>query len=532
MDNKQLIKISRKIVALDANRLRSLQEKYDAENEVFEDVISAFEELSDIIESDSEIEQNRSFWDKLIKNFDPEEISEEIITYIASGLFVRALKLLEQLSQAENNRQQVLEKFENDAELEKKTKKELLALLKEIRKERKLLNNFDKIKQDLLTRINAMAEKTEKLKKNSNLKDIATNKTIKDYMSEIKDLFNQAADIINTDNNIGETQDDINKLNAGQDKIKNIIKEGRYVREQSKTNDSNPSHSNGSIQQKLTSLESDSSFNVDEIKTMLANFSNAAGAKITGDIKTKLESNKNIIVTQTGKSETEIEDILNKKLYDDPSSIKQTIQNDVNELNNLLDANKLNDFYNKIKEISREPNNYFKLPAFNQLFNEFGKKSQLKDLLIDSFKQYDCKSIIDEIKTKFEEIVNNYNPVSLRVTTASIQKIASKITKDIMTAGYYSWNNPNDKLQNFIDLLLELVDALEKNDIKRIKKILENKVGNYGQTILLTKELYDRLMNIIDAIEKALNEHKDDFDGKSFANDIKRLAKDIEKIYF
>jgi molecular chaperone GrpE (heat shock protein) len=128
--------------------------------------------------------------------------------------------------------------------------------------------------------------------------------------------------------------------------------------------------------------------------------------------------------------------------------------------------------------------------------------------------------------------VNNYNPVSLRVTTASVQKIASKIAKDIMAAGYYGWNNPNNKLQNFIDLLLELADALEKNDIKRIKKILENKVGNYGKTILLTKELYDRLMNIIDAIEDALNEHKDDFDGKSFANDIKRLANDIERIYF
>lgn len=447
MNDKQLIKIARKITALDASRLRSLQKEYDAENEVFEDVISAFEQLSEIIDGDAEIEQNRSFWDKLIKNFDPEEISEEIITYIASGLFVRAFKLLEQLSQAENNRQQVIEKFEDDAELEKKTKKELLALLKEIRKERKLLRNFDKIKDDLLTRVNDMASRAENLKKNSKLKDIAVNKTIKDSMLEIKDLFDQAADIINTDNNIGETQDDINKLNAGQDKIKNMIKEGRYVREQSKTNDSNPSPSNVSIQQKLTSLESDSNFDVSEVKTMLTNFSGDAGSKIDADIKNELKHNKNIIVTQTGKNESEIDVIINNKLFDDTSSsIKAKIENGVRELNNLLDANKLTDFYNKIKEISKNPNNYFKLQAFNQLFNEFGKKSQLKDLLINSFKQYDCKPIIDEVKTKFEEIVNNYNPVSLRVTTASIQKIASKIAKDIMAAGYYGWNNPDNKL--------------------------------------------------------------------------------------
>ena len=43
MNNIQIAKIARNILALDAKRLRSLQEKYDDEYEVFDEVISEFE---------------------------------------------------------------------------------------------------------------------------------------------------------------------------------------------------------------------------------------------------------------------------------------------------------------------------------------------------------------------------------------------------------------------------------------------------------------------------------------------------------
>jgi hypothetical protein len=74
MNNLQAIKIARKIVALDASRLRELQKKYDDEYDIFDEVIEIFEEMRELIREDESLESNRSIWEKLFRDYDPDEI--------------------------------------------------------------------------------------------------------------------------------------------------------------------------------------------------------------------------------------------------------------------------------------------------------------------------------------------------------------------------------------------------------------------------------------------------------------------------
>ena len=79
-----------------------------------------------------------------------------------------------------------------------------------------------------------------------------------------------------------------------------------------------------------------------------------------------------------------------------------------------------------------------------------------------------------------------------------IAKELVKIAKQLK-ANYYGWDNPTRGIEVFTEFLRELLDALNKNDKKLIKKAL-GKIENYGKAVLLTKDIYNELLSIIESI--------------------------------
>lgn len=105
-----------------------------------------------------------------------------------------------------------------------------------------------------------------------------------------------------------------------------------------------------------------------------------------------------------------------------------------------------------------------------------------------------------------------------------------KIAKELTAASsLYGWNNPDDKVQIFADLLGDLIDALKEGNVKSIEKALKA-VQNYGKSILLTKKLHYDIISILAEIEEAMKD--EEFDGEKIAKEIEEVIKEIVKTYF
>jgi hypothetical protein len=61
-------------MALNSSDLRRLQNKYDDESDVFDEVVSEFENWTEMIESDENLKNEQGFWQQMFHGYDPAEL--------------------------------------------------------------------------------------------------------------------------------------------------------------------------------------------------------------------------------------------------------------------------------------------------------------------------------------------------------------------------------------------------------------------------------------------------------------------------
>ena len=440
MNQKQIIKIARKIFALNAQDLRRLQEKYDEEVGIFEDSISDFEDLADSIDVNELGKKDRSIIEKLFKDYDPKKIETKIITYLAGGLYVKVLKMTNELVHADDNVDDILSEIQGG--LSSLSKEQLKTLYKESKKEKKVLAKIARGLSDkiiaLIDKIIARAEGFENnFKGDKALSALSKSEVMEQKMEEIIDSLQDAKAAVE-DYSIDDVEEKIQALEEGMEEIKALLKgeggKGDEIGDKEMTTQETKSESDkkeeqvpANLEEKINSLDGDDLFDAGSTIQSLNNFKISVSGGIDNDIKPQI--NVGLIKTVTGVQESEINQVINMVLHNDKDSIEQKVVSTMDEMVSLLYNKKIKEFYNKLKEINEKPGSYFKGAAYNNIYSYFDNNKELKDMLQNAFKRYNIKEIMEIITETFEQQVNNYKPMSLRVTrTSSINQIARRIT--------------------------------------------------------------------------------------------------------
>ena len=458
MNQKQANKIARKIFALNSKDLRRLQEKYDEEEGIFDQSITDFEDLSESINVNELGKKDRSLIEKLFKDYDPNEIQEKIITYLAGGLYVRVLKMTNDLVHADDKVQDIL--MQIDGDLSSLSSDKLKELYKESKKQIKLLKKISRgMLSKIIVTIDKIIERADgfesKFKKDKVLGNISKLEIMEQKMNEIKYSLEDAKEVV-SDYSVDQIEEKIQLLQDGMQKIKEILKGEKDKEEgikedsnnksqqesENKENSNNKEESNKSqyesenkeesssvsIDEKINVVDGDDLFDAGETIRLLNDFKENIVDGIDANIKPQI--NINLIESVTGVQESEIKEVIQLVLHKDKDSIEQKINGTMDELISLLYNKKIKEFYDKLKEINKKTGNYFKGAAFNNIYSYFDNNKELKEMLQNAFKKYNFKGIMETITKKFEEQVNNYKPTSLRITrTSSINQIAKRITK-------------------------------------------------------------------------------------------------------
>lgn len=454
MNNKDFTRIAKKITALTVEKLRKLQENYDQETGYFDEVVSSFEDMKDSIADDESLEENRGFWQKLTTDYDPDQITETITTYIAGGKFIRVLKTTHQIIEATENLDELLEKFENSYDLSQLTKKELTALAKQTRNEKKIISRIKKIVEKIFGLIDEMLAKANNLKGSKKLKDIAKNETVKGCVDDIIATLEDAKqELENKKIGIGPDGVEINvqqiggQLQDGLDKIAKHIKEGNYKQEES--NSSGASGASGNIEKKLEELEGDTRMDKTTISDQLTNLKDTKlEEKIRSQVKSYLIAVTPNLASKTGKPEdnptptpTPTDPLGIKQLIDgyvdgsEPKSLKTLALQKINELIGDLNNGKYKDFYTKLMNYQKNSASLFIGAAMDELKEKINdgltndKKVQ-RDDLNKGYKSFNdtIQEDFKKIRIDFQNLVQNYDKNALRVTrTSSLNKIARRV---------------------------------------------------------------------------------------------------------
>lgn len=448
MNNKDFARIAKKITALTVEKLRKLQENYDQETGYFDEVVSSFEDMKDSIADDESLEENRGFWQKLTTDYDPDQITETITTYIAGGKFIRVLKTTHQIIEATENLDELLEKFGPSYDLSQLTKKELTALAKQTRNEKKIISRIKKIVEKIFGLIDEMLAKANNLKGSKKLKDIAKNETVKGCVDDIIATLQEAkGELENKKIGIGSDGVEINveqiggQLQDGLDEIAKHIKEGNYKQEES--NSSGASGASGNIGKKLEEVEGDTSMDKTTIQNQLTNLK---GAKLEEKIRRQVKGDLNAVtpdlVSKTGKPENNLSGTGISQLIDkyvdgsEPKSLKTLTQSKIDDLINDLNNGKYQDFYTKLINYQRDSGSLFIKPAMLELIQKINQnlpadKEPVKtDNLNKGYKSFrdTIQEDFKKIRIDFQNLVQNYDKNALRVTrTSSLNKIARRV---------------------------------------------------------------------------------------------------------
>jgi MoxR-like ATPase len=139
------------------------------------------------------------------------------------------------------------------------TKKELLDLAKEVRKEKRFMNKANKVIPEAQRIISEMISRANNLKGNKDLKDVAKNDTVKESVADIVAALEDASDELNSHGISGNVNDIIDTLKNGESKIKSQIESGNYKKEELSKPQTTQSTN---IEEKLTSLDNDDEFDV------------------------------------------------------------------------------------------------------------------------------------------------------------------------------------------------------------------------------------------------------------------------------
>lgn len=431
MNDLQLIKIARNIVALDAARLRTLQDKYDEEG-TFDETVEVFEEMAEMIADDETLEEKRSWWQKFTKDYDPAEIEEQITTYIAGGLFIRAFKMIGQLIEAKNALGGMQEKINSD--LSQMTKKELLSFAKEIRKEKRFLNKANNVIPKVQKIIQDMIGKAQNLKGSKKLKDIAKNPTVEDCVSDIVAALADAKEEIATKGISGDLETISNELQSGLNKIDQTIESGNYKAEEVKNN---KNQGNQNINEKLEQLEGNTRLDKTAIETAFENIldDTKLGDNIKNQVKNILLGNVASLTSKTGKSEPDVLNLIDNWIDDgsNRNSLFSVVKQKSADLMDNLNNGKYKDFYTKLAQYINSPNRNFIIPVRDDLRNKLNEgisadATGVSNELNAAFENYKIVEQLNNIKNVFQEAIQIFNPEALRVTrTSSINKIARRI---------------------------------------------------------------------------------------------------------
>lgn len=440
MDEKKLIKIARNVCALDVSTLRRLQEKYDEESDIFDEVVSEFENWSEMIENDDALEDEQGFWKKIFNGYDPAKLESQLVTYIASGLFIKVFKMVGELITAQDKLSDLEAKLNED--LTTLTHKQLIELKKELKKEKKVMQKSEKIIPRAQEIIDAMIKKAGNLKGNKKIKDFANNATIKEGVKDVIDALEDSKNELESHKFKGNIDETVATLTKGIENIDKIIKEGTYKQEgaenqEGKDDAGNDTNNSINIEEKLNEFAGNLNLK-NKIMDILSSITDDTNLKntIQEQVKNVLISNVSAL-TKTGKSEDVINININLFTDDDnKDSLFGKIKSFSNQLVQALNRGDYINFYKELNKGINQPNNTFIIPvrdklllALNDEVSDDNKKVSDSDIN-GAFANYKIKDVLKDIKTKFEEIVNNYDPEALRIyKTSSLEKIARRIAE-------------------------------------------------------------------------------------------------------